>query len=238
MKNFISTIGTQLREAFKRYFLAGFLILVPLGATFSLIKFLLKLSDELLKSDDGKFFYFLPPEAIPTFILNFPIPGLGLVFIVFIILLMGVITRNIFGRKLVRYGEGIIEKIPLIRKIFFGIKQIVETIVATKTDSFKRAVLIEYPRLGIYTIAFVTGRPSLEIEQKTGKRLSSVFVPTTPNPTSGFYLFVPTDELINLDISVDVALKAIISTGIVPPEDPNKSGLREKVITSGLAPTN
>ncbi len=222
MKLFLNNILNQLKDAFKRYFLAGFLVLVPLGATFSLIKFLLQLSDELLKSKDGKFFYFLPPEFIPTFILNFPVPGLGLVFIVFIILLMGVVTRNIFGRKLVRYGEGLIEKIPLIRKIFFGIKQIVETIVATKTDSFKRAVLIEYPRQGIYTIAFVTGRTSPEIEQKTKRNLTGVYVPTTPNPTSGFYLLVPTEDLINLDISVDVALKSIISIGIVPPEGPAK----------------
>ncbi|MFH1729867.1 MAG: DUF502 domain-containing protein [Pseudomonadota bacterium] len=218
MRKIISSFFSAIKRDLKRNIIAGFLVLVPIGATFSLVRFFLNYSDKFFKSISGKFFSYIPRDAIPGFVLDFPLPGLGLIFLIMILFLIGLMARNIFGRKLVQFYEDIIERIPILRKIYNGIKQIIETILTSQADSFKRAVLIEYPRKGIYTMAFVTGVGSKEMESKLGKKLLSVFVPTTPNPTSGFYLFIPEKDMIDLNITVDVAFKSIISGGIVTPE--------------------
>ncbi len=197
---------------FRRYLIAGLLVWVPVGITWFVIKFMIDLMDQTL--------LLLPPDFRPENLLGFRVPGLGVLLTVVILLVTGVVAANLVGRKLVRLGERLLARIPLVRSIYSGVKQVMETMFSDSGKSFRSVVLIEYPRREIWTLAFLTGdRGTSEVEKKTGKPLSHVFVPTTPNPTSGFFLMVPTNDIVVLDLSVDEGLKMIISAGVVlPPE--------------------
>ena len=195
---------------FRRYLIAGLLVWVPLGITWFVIKFMIDLMDQTL--------WLLPPDFRPENLLGFRVPGLGVVLTIVILLVTGIVVANLVGRTLVRMGERLLARIPLVRSIYSGVKQVMETMFSDSGKSFRSVVLIEYPRKGIWTLAFLTGEQGTrESEDKIGRRVSHIFVPTTSNPTSGFFLMVPTDDVLILEMSVDEGLKMIISAGVVLP---------------------
>ncbi len=203
----------RLRTNLKNYFFTGLLVILPIFITVYVILFLIRGMDAILK--------FIPVKYLPDTYLPFHIPGLGLIFVVILVFAVGLLARNIVGRKIVHLGENIVERIPLVRILYAGVKQLLETIFLQKTDAFKRVALVEYPRRGTYVIGFITGESKGEVQDKTDKNMINVFIPTTPNPTSGFYMLVPDDELVVLDMSVEDAFKLIISGGIVSPSKLN-----------------
>ena len=200
----------RLKNAIKKNLVAGILIILPISLTFYIVFLLVRVVDRIL--------VFLPPKYNPQTYLPFNIPGVGLFFTIIIIFIVGLLARNYIGSKLIEFWENMVNKIPFIRTIYVAIKQLGETIFIKKEKDFKRVVLIEYPRKGVFTLAFTTGRGEGEIQEKTKKRVLNIFVPTTPNPTSGFYLLVPEDEIKFLDMGVEDAFKLIISGGMATPE--------------------
>jgi len=197
------------RTTIKNYLLTGVLVLVPIGVTIYIVNFLVGLMDKFLK--------YLPTKYHPDTYLPFHVPGLGLILLFLLTLLTGLIARNYVGRRLVALGEKIVGRIPLVRGIYLSAKQLVESILVQSGKDFKRVVLIPYPHKGSYALAFLTGVAEGEVQDKTQKRVLNVFVPTTPNPTSGFYLMIPEDDVIMLNISVESAFKLIMSGGIITP---------------------
>ncbi len=194
---------------FKRYLIAGLLVWLPLGVTLLVIRLLVSFMDQLL--------VFIPLKYQPETLLGFNIPGLGVVMAVLIVLLTGIIVANFFGRQLVAAWEALLGRIPLVRTIYHSVKQVAVTIFSSQGKSFRKVLLIEYPRKGIYTLGFQTGDAVEEVKQKSGKNLINVFVPTTPNPTSGFFIMVPDEDVQVLDLSIDEALKMIMSLGVIVP---------------------
>jgi len=198
-----------LRTILKNYFLTGLLVILPIFITAYVLWFLIRAMDVVLR--------YIPPHYLP-----YKVPGLGLILAVILILLVGVLTRNFVGKKVVQFWENMVDRIPLVRIIYTGVKQFLEAFFMQKSDSFKRVALLEYPRKGIYVLGFITGVSKGEVQVKTNKKMINVFVPTTPNPTSGFYVLVPEDELIILGMSVEDAFKLLISGGIVSPNEERK----------------
>ncbi len=195
--------------ALRRYLVAGLLIWVPLGVTLLIVTFLVDLIDRTL--------LLLPQRIQPEHLIGFRIPGLGLVLTTIIVLLTGMIVTNLFGMQLVTVAERILHRIPVVRSIYGAVKQVTESMFSSG-KSFRKVVLVEYPRQGVWTLAFQTGMGAEEIRNKTGRNVTNIFVPTTPNPTSGFFLMVPHEDVIELDMSVDDGLKMLLSVGVVVPE--------------------
>ena len=194
----------------RRYLVAGLLVWIPLGVTLLVITFLVDTMDGTLR--------LLPEVWRPEHLLGFRIPGLGALLTLAVVLLTGMIVSNLFGRELVRVWERVLNRIPLVRSIYSGVKQITESLFTSGAKSFRKVALVPYPHANSWTLAFLTGEGSPEARTKTGKELVSVFVPTTPNPTSGFFLMVPRETMIELDMSVDDGLKMLLSVGVVVPE--------------------
>ena len=159
----------------------------------------------------------IPPKFHPHTYLPFKIPGLGLVLAIILIMVTGILVKNYIGRRVVDFGEYILSGIPLVRPVYAAVKQVIQAMFGDTPYAFKRAILIEYPRKGVWALAFVTGKTYGEIEEKTEKKMINVFLPTTPNPTSGFYLVIPEEDTIPLSISVEDAFKLLISGGVVEP---------------------
>lgn len=193
----------------RRYLTAGLLVWVPLGVTILIIKFLVDLMDQTL--------LFLPEDYRPQRILGFHVPGLGVVLALTVVFVTGVVVANFFGRRLVHLGELIVARIPLVRSIYSSVKQLMETVFSNSGASFRKVVLVEYPRPGLWTVAFLTGEAQGEAQRKTGQDVVNIYVPTTPNPTSGFFLIARRKDLVELDMSVDEGLKMILSAGVVVP---------------------
>ena len=200
-----------LRAGIKKFFLTGLLVVVPIYLTYYILNVLVGFADHLLS--------FLPHKFHPDTYLPFHIPGLGIIITFIFILLVGVLTANFFGKKMVLLWEGILSKIPLIRTIYTASKQLIEAFFVTNHAGFRRVVLVEYPRKGLYVIGFVTGVAKGEVQKKTDEKMINIFLPTTPNPTSGFYILVPEKDTTPLEISVEDAFKLIISGGMVSPEE-------------------
>lgn len=198
--------------AFRRYLSAGLLVWVPLGVTIFIIRFLVEAMDGFLS--------LLPPALRPDTLLHVHVPGLGLIVMFIVVLLTGMAVANLFGRKLVALGEALLARIPLVRGIYSGVKQLMETLFSGKGESFRKVVLLQYPRAGVWTVAFLTGEGRGEAQRLAGKDTVNVYVPTTPNPTSGFFLIVPRKDVIELDMSVDDGLKMILSVGVIVPDAP------------------
>jgi uncharacterized membrane protein len=211
----------RVRHFIRTNLLAGLLFLTPLVATFYLLKILINWVDGIL--------LILPAPIRPENFLPFRIPGLGVIMALLIILGTGVLVRNYIGRKLVTMWEDALSHIPLVSKFYWGIKQLIETIAGGSGKEFKKVVLIEFPREGVYSLGYVTGVAVGEIQEKTRKRVLNIYVPTTPNPTSGYYLIVPEDEVVPLDMSVEDSFKLLISGGILHPES---NQLRSNKLTS------
>jgi uncharacterized membrane protein len=194
----------------RKYLIAGLLVWMPLGITFLVIRAIVGFLDKSL--------LLLPDAYQPDTLLGFHLPGLGVVLAVVLVLTTGMIMANLLGRRLVNAWESLLARIPLVRSLYAGIKQIMEAVLATDAKSFRRVLLVEYPRRGVWSLAFMTTDQLGEVQQKTETDVIGVFIPTTPNPTSGFVLMVPADEVIELDMSVEQGLKMIISMGTVVPD--------------------
>lgn len=194
----------------RRYLVAGLLIWLPIGATVVVFRLLLGLMDQLL--------FWLPAEYRPEALLGFPIPGLGAILAILVLLATGVFGANFFGRRLVSLYESVLGRIPLVRSVYGAVKHFTEIVLSDKGKSFKKVLLIEYPREGLYSIAFMTSDDLEEVQARTGETVVAVFLPTTPNPTSGFILFVPMSGIIELDMTVEEAVKMIVSLGVVVPK--------------------
>ncbi len=193
----------------RRYFIAGLLVWLPVGATFLVFTLALDLVDRLL--------FLLPPPWRPEALLGFRIPGLGLILVLIVFVVTGVLAANLLGRRLVKAYESVLARIPFVRTVYSAVKHFSEVVFSDSTASFKKVLLIEYPREKLYSLAFQTSENPAEVQAATGEPVVAVFLPTTPNPTSGFMLFVPTRSVIELDMSVEEALKMIISLGVVVP---------------------
>lgn len=200
----------KIKDKIRNYFIAGLLTVVPLSITLYVISILLKNADRI--------FNLIPSRFNPKAHLPFPMPGLGAILVVTMIFLIGLLVKNYVGGRIIDFGERIVYQIPLVRPIYSAIKQLLIAIFSQSYDGFKRVVMIEYPRRGIYALGFVTGVASGEVQELTDERVINVFLPTTPNPTSGFYLLVPEKDVIPLKISVEDAFKLIISGGLATPE--------------------
>jgi uncharacterized membrane protein len=193
----------------RNYFISGLLFWIPLGLSIVVIKFFLELVNDIV-----------PPEYLPEKLFNLEsvIPGSGIVWVILIMLITGVLVNNFIGRKILELWDKLLNKIPGFRSIYNALKQLSDTVLSPSGESFKKAILVEYPRRGMWTIAFQTGNYRGEVEKKIGEEIINIYVPTTPNPTSGFFIMLPKDDVIELDMSVDEAFKLIISTGVVTPD--------------------
>ncbi|MBA2653922.1 MAG: DUF502 domain-containing protein [Gammaproteobacteria bacterium] len=193
----------------RRYFIAGLLVLLPIWATLLIIKFMVNLVDQSLS--------LLPKGLHPDVLLGVHIPGLGLIFTLAIVLLTGMLVTNFIGHWFLGLWEGLLARIPLVRSIYTAVKQVLNTLFTPGGESFRKVLLIEYPRKDVWTIGFQTGAGiTLPGSQAQGE-LVTVFVPTTPNPTAGFLLLVPKQQVVELKMSIDQALKYVISLGVVLP---------------------
>ncbi|MCX5845094.1 MAG: DUF502 domain-containing protein [Deltaproteobacteria bacterium] len=212
-----------MKKKLKQIFLTGLAVTIPIGLTLYILFFLIDIMDGLLK--------IIPVRYHPDTLLGIHIPGLGIIVTLALITIAGLVTTSYVGYKIVQSGEDLVDRIPFVRNIYQAIKKISDSMFMDKRSSFKKVVLVEFPRKGVYTIGFVTGVPSGEIRKKAGQNCISVFLPTTPNPTSGYLIIVPEDELVPMDMSVEEALTFIISVGIVTPSDRPKR--REKLHHEG-----
>lgn len=193
----------------RRIIVAGLLVWLPLGVTIFIIRLLLDLL--------GQTYKIIPEFLRPESILGFSIPGFEILLALVIIFATGLIAANFIGKSLVDWWESFLDKIPLVRNIYTPLKKFSELILSDQTQSFSKVLLIEYPRKGLYSLCFQTSKNLGEIEKKSGRDVVCVFVPTTPNPTSGLILMVPQEDVIELDMSVEDGLKMIISLGVVVP---------------------
>ena len=200
---------TTKKTTLKSVFLTGLLVLVPLAITLWVLGLIIGTMDQTL--------LLLPRSWQPERMLGFRLPGLGAVLTLAFIFVVGLLTQNFVGQKLVGWWELIVARIPVVGPIYTSVKQVSDTLLSSSGNAFRKALLIEYPRKGSYTIGFLTGIPGGDVVNHLKEDHVSVYVPTTPNPTSGFFLMVPKAEVIELDMTVDAALKYIVSMGVVAP---------------------
>jgi len=207
----------HLKRHLGNVFFTGLLITLPIALTWFILKFLFRNLDAL-----SPVFTDLAIRLGAPIPAGYRIPFLGVVMTLLIVYLVGVLTTNIFGHKVVQWGERIVEKIPFVRRIYSGTKQVVVSIAHADTASFSKVVLIEFPRKGAHAIGFVTSETQGEVQRRTAENVINVFVPTTPNPTSGFLVFTPRSELTDLSMSIEDGVKYVISGGIVDPTTDKK----------------
>ncbi|MGF1607668.1 MAG: DUF502 domain-containing protein [Rhodothalassiaceae bacterium] len=199
-------------DRLRAYFLTGLVVSAPILITVYLTWLFIDTVDEIVVRN-------LPPRYNPETYLAFSIPGLGVLIMVAALTLVGALAANFAGRTIIRMGERVLHGTPIIRSVYSTLKQIAETIMAQHSDTFRSVVLVEYPRKGLWALAFVSTPAKGEIQDKTSEETLNVFLPTTPNPTSGYLLFVPRQDCIFLDMTVEEAVKYIISAGLVAPSD-------------------
>jgi uncharacterized membrane protein len=193
----------------RKYLLSGLLVWLPIIITVWVLKFLVDLLSRSL--------LLLPPDWQPDKLLGMHIPGIGVILTLVVIFFTGLIAANFIGKRLVQLGDSLMTHIPIVRTVYTGVKQVTETLFKPGGQSFRKVLLVEYPCPGIWSIAFQTGKVGREIEAASGEKMVSYFIPTTPNPTSGFLMMAPKNKVKELDISVDQALKYVISLGVVQP---------------------
>ncbi|ANQ86396.1 DUF502 domain-containing protein [Azoarcus olearius] len=193
----------------KKYFITGLLIWIPLAITFMVLAWIINTLDQIL--------LWLPNGMQPQSVFGINIPGIGVLLSILILLVTGLIAANVLGQKLVQMWEAILARIPVVKSIYYSVKQVSDTLFSSSGQAFRKALLVQYPRQGSWTIAFLTGKPGGDAAHHLQGDYVSVYVPTTPNPTSGFFLMMPSADVIELDMSVDEALKYIISMGVVAP---------------------
>ncbi|QXL85455.1 DUF502 domain-containing protein [Comamonas sp. NLF-1-9] len=198
--------------ALRKWLFSGLLVIVPVIITAWVLTWVVGLLDQTLA--------ILPESWQPDRLLGFHIPGFGVVLTLLILLVVGALARNFFGRKLVAMGDALVSRIPVVRSIYSSVKQVSETLFSESGNAFRTAVLVQWPRDGVWTVAFVTGTPNGEVAGYLRDEFVSVYVPTTPNPTSGYFVLMRKSECIELEMSIDEALKYIVSMGVVVPPDP------------------
>ena len=193
----------------KKYFITGLLIWIPLSITFMVLAWIVGSLDQIIE--------WIPARLQPRNVFGFNIPGAGLLVGLLIVLATGLVAANVLGQKLVGFWESLLSRIPVVKSIYYGVKQVSDTLFSSNGQAFRKALLVQYPRQGSWTIAFLTGKPGGDAANHLKGDFVSVYVPTTPNPTSGFFLMMPRADVIELEMSVDEALKYIISMGVVTP---------------------
>lgn len=206
------SVRSRILLRLRNYLLAGVLVTAPIGLTIYFAWIFISWVDNTIVP-------LLPTAYLPGTYLPFSIPGLGLFVVLFGLILIGALTASLLGRTFLRLSERILHRMPVIRGIYSTIKQVFETILSHQTDAFSKVVLVEYPRRGIVTLGFLTGETGGEVQNRTEQRMVNIFVPTTPNPTSGFLLFFPEEDVIELNMSVEEGIKMVMSGGIVTPAD-------------------
>ena len=204
--------GEVAQRIVRRYLMAGLLVWVPILVTVLVVRFILDLMDQTL--------VLLPASLRPEVLFGMHIPGLGLLLAVLLLIFTGMLVSNIIGRSLVGLWEDLMNRIPFVRALYGGVKSFSTTILSNQGNSFKKVMLIEYPRKGIWSIGFQTAGDVPLISAHTGETQICVFIPTTPNPTSGFIMMVPRSQAIELDMSIDAAMKMIVTLGVVVPAAP------------------
>ena len=209
----------------RRYLITGLVLWVPLGITIWVLTLIVSTLDRTL--------LLIPEHYRPETLLGFAIPGLGVVLTLVVLVVTGILTRNFVGQHLVKGWDSILRRIPVVRSIYSGVKQVSDTLLSDTGQAFRKALLVEFPHPGSYTIAFMTGTPSGELVNRLPGEHISVYVPTTPNPTSGYFLLLPKSRTQELDMSVDDALKYIVSMGVVGP-GPVRSALLEPLPQGAL----
>lgn len=204
----------------RKYFISGLLVWLPIWVTLLVIKFLVDLLSKSL--------LLLPREYQPDVLLGFHVPGIGVIITLAVIFLTGLLVANFIGRRFVDMGDALMGRIPLVRSVYTGVKQVTQTLFAPGGQSFRKVLLVEYPCAGVWSIAFQTGEVSHEIERSLkSDPMVSYFIPTTPNPTSGFLMMAPKSKVVELDMSVDQALKFVISLGVVQPGAASSKGKKK-----------
>jgi len=209
----------MLKKKFKRIFLTGLAVVIPAGLTIYTLFFIIGMMDSLLQ--------IIPPDYQPDNLLHFHIPGMGVIVTVLLIFICGLVTTSYFGNRVVVFGERIVGKIPFVRSIYQAIKRIADGLFMDKAQSFKKVVIVEYPRKGVYSIGFITGTPNGEIQKSLSQKSPcvGVYLPCALTPTTGFFIMVPRDELIEVSMSVEEAFTLIISAGIVTPQERTPAAL-------------
>lgn len=206
-------------------FLTGLVVAAPIGITIWLAVQVVQFIDQSVAG-------FIPARYIEVYN-QYGLPGTGVVIVIVLLTLIGFLTRNFLGRSLLAYGERLVNRMPVVRSVYGALKQIFDAVVQ-QSDNFREVVLVEYPRRGIWAIGFVTSATKGEIQNLTEDTVVNVFLPTTPNPTSGFLLFVPRRDLVTLHMTIEEGIKLVISGGLVTPPDRRKSGAQQTVINSRL----
>lgn len=196
---------------FRRYFITGLLIWIPIAITLWLLNFVVSTLDLSLS--------LLPAHWQPERFIGQKLPGIGALLTLLVIFLTGLLTANFLGQRLVRIWERVLARIPIVNTVYSSVKQVSDTLLSPQGNAFRKALLVEYPRRGCWTIGFLTGIPAQEVRRQISDDMVSLYVPTTPNPTSGFFLMVPRADTRELDMSVDEALKYVVSMGVVIPSD-------------------
>jgi len=209
----------------RKYLIAGLLVWLPLAATIVIVKFVIDILDKTI--------LLIPPEFRPEAVFGFAIPGFGILVSIAVLIATGMLAANLFGRRLVGLWEAILGRIPLVRTIYSSVKQVTETLLATKSTAFRKVVLVEFPRKGAWSVGFLTNREVIAAAASTsGRDLVSVFVPTTPNPTTGFIMMLPAEDVTELPITVEDGFKYIISMGVVV-----NNAAKDRLTGGQLAPT-
>lgn len=204
--------------ALRKWLLTGLLVIVPGVITAWVLNWIVGMLDQTL--------LILPGAWQPDKLLGVHVPGFGVVLTLLILLLVGAIASNFAGRKLVQWGDALVHRIPVVRSIYSSVKQVSDTLFSESGNAFRKAVLVQWPRDGVWTVAFVTGTPGGEVAAYLRDGFVSVYVPTTPNPTGGYFVMLRRSDCVELDMSVDTALKYIVSMGVVAPADPLLAALR------------
>jgi uncharacterized membrane protein len=194
----------------RRYLAAGLLVWVPLLVTFLALRFLINQMDRSL--------LLIPASLRPENLVGFHIPGLGVILTFVLLFVTGALAANFMGKRLIEIWERLLSRIPLVSWVYSGVKQVAETLLSPQAEAFRKVLLLEYPRKGIWSLGFQTAATLDEVQARTEKEVICVFVPTTPNPTSGFIMLVPKEDVVELDMTVDEALRMVISLGVVVPE--------------------
>lgn len=199
-------------KSLRSYLLAGLVVWLPILITIGVLRFIVDLLDNTLA--------LIPKNYQPEHLLGINIPGFGVILSLILLVGTGIFATNFFGQRLVSWGESILSRIPLVRSIYNAVKQVINTVLSSNGDAFRKVLLIEYPRKGLWSLAFQTGTATQEINTHTNEEMISLFIPTTPNPTSGFLMMIPKKEAIELDMSIEEALKFIISLGVMQFNNP------------------
>ena len=208
-------------KSLRSYLLAGLVVWVPILVTFAILRFIVDLLDRTMA--------LLPKAYQPEQLIGHHIPGVGVVLSLLLLILTGLIATNFFGQRVVSWSESLLERIPLVRSIYNATKQVIQTIFSSNSQAFRKVLMIEYPRKGIWSLAFQTGVGNLPSAPQNSDEMISIFIPTTPNPTSGFLMIVPRAEVVELSMTIEEALKYVISLGVMQPSSPMTPEIKEQI---------